>query len=353
MSEIEIRDFDGPLEALPEMARDTLAEEYGDRTWLDWNRPELARLHFADAAEPRDLIGAYDGGRLVGFIANLPRTYRLNGAAYRGVACVMMSTHKDYRGAAVYLIAESLRRVAEAGVDLAFFTAETGKRGWGLLERLRGGGFGFRVERLKRMRALVRGIRLDRIVESQRLKRHEALAVRLIGAHRPIAAPRVAGTVRPYRSADLDAVLELVGRYTDRNSLVRVFGRDSLARRLDAPGLTATVVYERDGAAAGFINFTVHELVSPRGRDRWAWLDLLHWDGLAPKERRALLAGLWQAGRERGCIGILEWDRGYYPKSALYLARFVPSSHAVQAFALVLNPRLQPANVKGLVELII
>lgn len=353
MPRVELRDFDGDLEALRAVARGTMAEDYGERAWLDWNRPELARHHFADAAGPGALIGAYDGARLVAFIANLPRTYRLNGAAYRGAAWVMMSTHQDHRGEAVYLVAESLRRTAEAGADLAFFSVETGNRSWSFFERMRTTGFGFRVERLKRMGALTRGIDLKRIVASQRLKPHETAAVKLVGAHRPIKAPRVPGVVRAYRAPDLDAVLELVGRASDRNRLVRVFDRESLARRLDAPGVTATVVYERDGAAAGFINFTVHELVSPRGRDRWAWLDFLFWEDLDAKERKALLAGLWQAGRERGCIGILELDRGYYAKGALFRSRFVPFPRAVEAYALVLNPRLSLAGVEGIVELIV
>jgi len=351
--EIELRDFDGNLEALPAMAHGTMAEDYGEEAWLDWNRPELARHHFADASGPRDLIGAYEGGRLVAFIANLPRTYRLNGATLRGVAWIMMATHKDHRGEAVYLIAESLRRATESGADLAFFTVETGNRSWSFFDRMRSTGFGFRVERLKRMRALARGIDLDRIVESQRLKRREAAAVRLVGAHRPVAAPRVPGVVRPFREADLDQVLALTRLYSDRDRLVRVFDGAALARRLDAPGVTATVVYERGGAVEGFVNFTVHELVSPRGRDRWAWLDFLYWDGLGAGERKALLAGLWRAARERGCIGILEFDRGYYAKGALYRSRFVPYPRAVEAWALALNPRLSLAGVKGVVELIV
>jgi hypothetical protein len=353
MSRIELRDFDGNLEALSAMARDTMAEEYGEETWLDWNRPDLARHHFADAASPGDLIGAYDGGRLVAFMANLPRTYRLNGATLRGVAWIMMATHKDHRGEVVYLIAESLRRASESGADLAFFTVEKGNRSWSFFDRMRSTGFGFRVEPVKRMRALARGIDLARIVASQRLKRREAAAVKLVGAHRPIAPPRVPGAVRPYREDDLDRVLALTGRYSDRDRLVRVFDPASLARRLATPGVTETVVYERGGAVQGFVNFTIHDLVSPRGRDRWAWLDFLYWEGLGARERRALLAGVWRAGRERDCIGILEWDRGYYAKGALYRSRFVPYPHAVEAHALVLNRELSLAGVTGVAELIV
>ncbi len=351
MGRIELRDFDGNLTALPAMAYDTMVEEYGQATWLDWNRPEITRLFFADVPDPRFLIGAYDGTRLVAFIANLPRTYRFNGQTYRGVASVMMAAHKDYRGAAAGLISECLHRNAEFGADFAFFTIEKGIRTWSLFERaLRPR---YRIERLKRMCLIARGIDLEKIVESQRLKWPEVAAIRLLGAHRPLAPPPVPGLVRDYRDADLDQILALTRRYSDHNCLVRVFSRESLARRLHTEGVTATLVYERRGAVEGFINFTVHELVSPRGRHRWAWIDFLYWDGLTAKERKALLAGLWRAGQEQGCIGIMEWDKNYYAKGALFRSRFVPYPHFIEVNAWVLNPDLSLQGIEGIVELVI
>ena len=351
MGKIELRDFDGNLAALSAMAYDTMFEEYGQDAWLDWNRPEITRHFFADVPDPRFLIGAYDGTRLVAFIANLPRTYRFNGKTYRGVASVMMAAHKDYRGAVAYLISECLRRNAEFGADFAFFTIEKGNRTWSLFEQALKPRY--RIERLKRMCAIARGINLEKIVEDQRLNRYEVAAYKLIGAHRPIPCPPVPGTVRSYRDADLDPILALTRRYSDQNCLVRVFHPESLARRLDTKGVTATLVYERGAAVEGFINFTVHELVSRRGRYRWAWIDFLYWEGLTAKERRALLAGLWQAGREQGCIGILEWDKNYYAKGALFRSRFIPYPHFVEANAWVLNPELSLQGVNRIVEQVV
>jgi hypothetical protein len=351
MGKIELRDFDGDLSALSALAYDTMFEEYGQEAWLDWNRPEMTRLHFADAPDPRFLIGAYDGTRLVAFIANLPRAYRFNGKTYRGVASLMMSARRDYRGAAVYLISECLRRNLEFGADFSFFTIERGNRTWNLFERaLRPR---YRIERIKRMCAIARGIDLEKIVEGQRLRRPEAAAYRLFGAARPIVSPPVPGAVRRYRDADLDRILALTRRYSDRDRLVRVFQPESLGRHLDTPGATGTLVYERDAAVEGFINFSLQEMVSRRGRHRWAWIDFLSWDGLTAKERRALLSGLWQAARDQGCIGLLEWDKNYYAKGALYRSRFVPYPHFVEANAWILSPGLSFKGVDGIVEQVV
>ena len=352
MGRIEVRDFDGDIAALGDMAYDTLLEERGDDNWLDYYRPEIARHLFADVPDPRFLIAAYDGSKLVAFVANLPRRYRLNGQTYLGVWSTMLGAHRDYRGAAVYLIAECLRRNQEFGADLAMLSIE--RRGYRSREmynaylRPR-----FPLVRVKPMYAITHAVDFDRIVQSQGLKWYERAGIRFWGAHRPITAPPVAGVVRPYAPADVDQILALLGRYSDRNSLVRVFTRESLARRLATPGVTATLVYERGGAVLGFINFTAHELVSRRGRHRWGWLDFLYWDGLSAGEQRALLAGVWQASRELSCIGILEWNKDYYDKRPLYRARFVPYPNYIEINAWVLNPRLSVRGVRSIVEQVV
>ncbi len=150
-----------------------------------------------------------------------------------------------------------------------------------------------------------------------------------------------------------DRVATLLPACSDRNCLVRVFQRESLARRLWTKGITSTLVYEHGGTVKGFINFTVHELVSRRGRYCWAWTVFLYWEGLTAKEQQALLAGVWQASREQGCIGIMEWDKNYYAKSALFRARFVPYPHFVEVSAWVVNPDLSFHGIDRIVEQIV
>jgi len=330
------------------MAYATLLEERGDSAWLDLNRPEIARHLFADLPDPRFLIAAYDGARLVAFIANLPRVYRLNGATYRGVIPTMLAARKEYRGAVVYLMAECIRRNQEFGADLALMMLEKNYRSWRMLE----GGLKpkYRIERLRTMCAFTRAVELESIVESQGLKRYESAAIRLAGAHRPIPFPSVSGVVRPYRDADLQQILALTLRYSDQGCLVRVFNERSLARQLHAEGVALTIVYERGGAVEGFINFTIHELLSARGRRRWAWVEFLYWESLTAQERKALLAGLWQASRDMGCIGILEWDKGYYSKGAFFRSRFLPYPLSVDVSAWVLNPNLSLQAVRKICE---
>lgn len=352
MGQIEIRDFDGDLDALGAMAYETLLEERGNDNWLDYYRPEVARCLFAEVPDPRFLIGAYDGGRLVAFVANLPRRYRLNGQSYLGVWSTMLAARRDYRGAAVYLIAECLRRSRDFGGDLAIVTIERkGRRSVHLYnDYLRPR---FPLIRVRTMIPFSHAVDFAAILRTQDLSWPERAGVRLWGAHRPLTRPTVTGLVRPGRPTDADAILALLDRYSDRNCLVRVFSREALARRLAWPAVTATVVYERDGAVAGFVNFTAHDLVSQRGRGRWAWLDFLSWDGLSRAEQAALLAGVWQAAQELGCIGLLDWSKGYYDTAPLWRARFVPYPNFIELNIWQLNPQFPVRSIRAIVEQVV
>ena len=351
MGRIEIRDFDGNLEDLRSMARQSWLCEYGSAPWRDLFRPELVRHIFAGVPDPRFLTAAYEGSKLIGFMANLPRQYRLRGKTYQGVVSTMFVTRQGYAGAGAYLISECLRRNAAFGADFALMFFVRGHRPWPLFDRVLGKRV--RIERLKTMHAIVHAVDFDKIVYSQSLTAFEVAAIKLLGAHRPIVRPPTPGLVRKYQREDLSRILAMTRRYPDQDSLVRVFDEESLGRQLSSGDVTQTVVYEREGSVHGFINFSTHAMVTRQGGYRWAWVDLLSWEGLSGSEKKALLAGLWEASRARGAIGILEWNKAYYSKMPLYRARFIPWLPLVEARAWILNPDLSLSGVNSVVEEVI
>lgn len=348
MGRIEIRTFDGDLEALRDMAHASLYPERGDEVWLDMNRPAVMARLFEHVPDPRLLIGAYDGTRLVGFLANLPRRYRLNGVTYRGVFTNLLATAPGYGGSTVYLIMECLRQNQAYGADFALIVLERGYSSWRLFEKALAPRY--RIERLATLHGIARPIDMPRLVASQRLGWPIRMGAHLIGADRPIEAPAVPGIVRPYAAADLPAIEGLLACCSDAGCLVRQFDRAPLASQLATDDLTATVVYERGGTVRGMINYAIHEHVSPRGRDRWAWIDFVSWDNLLPETRRALLSGLWHDARRRGCIGLMEWSKGYYSPWTLYGARFVPYPLRIDVNAWVFRPGLSLRGVGRLCE---
>jgi len=351
MGRIEIRGLDGHLDELRAMAHQSWLCEYGAAPWRDLFRPELVRHILAGVPDDRFLMAAYDGTTLIGFIANLPRKYRLRGKTYQGVVSTMFVTRHGYAGAGMYLISECLRRNAAFGADFALMFFVRGHRPWPLFDQVLRRRL--QMERLKTMHAIVHAVDFDKIVHSQSLTPVEVGAIKLLGAHRPIVASRTPGLVRAYQREDLSRILTMTRRYPDRDSLVREYDEETLGHQLSSGDVTATVVYEREGSIQGFINFSTHDMVTRQGRYRWAWVDLLYWEGLSGSEKKALLAGLWEASRARGAIGILEWNKAYYGTLPLYRTRFIPWLPLVEARAWIFNPDLSLSGVNRVVEEVI
>jgi len=350
MSTIEYRDFDGDLDALRAMAADSWNEEYGIHTWPDLYKPELARHFFAGVEDPRYLIGAYDGAKLVAFVANLPRTYRFEGRVYKAVMSCMLVGHSDYRrrGIALELIGECLRRNEEIGIDFALLTLEKKHRSSELFAKHLNPRH--RIEIVKRMFPITRPIDFSTLAANEGLKGYERAAVHLFGSHRPLIAPRVHGKVRPYADSDLSRIAELAEIDSMNGYLVRVFSKEALARQLHDGQVTQTVVCEKNGRVEAFANFTYYDLVGPRGAKRWAWLDFMHWEKIGYKEKKALLAGVWETARKNDSIGIMEWHKGYYRTGPLYRMRFVPYTRFLDLNAWIFNERVSLDKVQGIFE---
>ncbi|MBN1944664.1 MAG: GNAT family N-acetyltransferase [Bradymonadales bacterium] len=350
MVTIEFRDFDGDLEALRAMASDSWFSEYGIQTWPDLYKPDLARHYFAEVSDPRYLVGAYDGDRLVAFVANLPRTYRLKGKTYQAAQSCMLVGHKDYRRRhlALDLIAECLRRNQEIGIDLALLTLERKHASALMFQKHLTGQH--HIERVKRMAPVARPIDMEVLVRAEKLKWYESMVMRCLGAHRPMVLPDVPGTIRPYTASDLGSILAMLRRYPDDDCLVRVFNEESLARQLDQKNVTYTVVYEKGGETVGFINFSLLDLVNNAGRYRWAWVDFLAWAGLTWKEKKALIAGLWQNARDLGCVSIMEWTKGYYSIGPLLRSHFVTYPRYLDLMAWIFNPDLSLRGVEKILD---
>jgi len=351
MGRIEVRDFDGDFEALEAMGREAWFEEYGEGSWPDLYQPAMARYLCEDIQDPRFLVAAYDGGKLVAFLANLPRTYRLNGQCYRGVVSDMLAVRPGYSGAGVYVIGESIRRNRDFDGDFALLTLEKNHRCARMLRRQKLPASKFCT--LKTMVLLGHGIDFPKIVESERMSDWMARISRGVGACRPIAAPAVAGVARPYQPEDLPQALALAAGRSDRNRLLRVHNERTLAHQLHTENISFTIVYERAGALRGFANVILRDVVSPRGSVRWAWLEFLCWDDCNTREKRALLAAIRQACEPLGCIGILTWHAGIRASWPFLRAGFIPYPRLVDIMAWILNPQVSLHGIEEVSEQVI
>ena len=118
---VEIRRFDGDLQEVSDLIKASWGEEYRRKhkqpvmdysciDFLEWNlnRPD---------GDPDLLIGAYSGGKLVGFLGGFPHKLRYNDEVFRSASVSFVTTHLHYqrRGIGRSLIREAIIKIVEKG----------------------------------------------------------------------------------------------------------------------------------------------------------------------------------------------------------------------------------------------
>jgi GNAT superfamily N-acetyltransferase len=351
MSGITIEPFRGDYENLERMAIQTWREEYGEASFPNFYRPAFLRYMFEriQPGERDHLVAAYRGGEIVGFLGNVPQKFAFRGLTYPVTySCLLVVRHDVLRqGLASRLIGEALRINDRYRYAFSFFGLETGHRSTKMIEKFVREGR--RVEWVKKFRVIARVLDLDRVAASEGLKSWERAAVKAMGGHRP---PRPEGRIRlrEYGPADLDGCFSLLDRYQQSATMSLVWNREGLAWELDHPGVVQTLVCEKDGKLRGMINFIYHDHLG-KTAERWAWIHHLAYPDLDGRERLDFVHAFLRYIRDVGCLGAIEWTRGYYPQGAFYRARFFPYFRAVNLCAWIFEPGLSLGKIRDIYEI--
>jgi GNAT superfamily N-acetyltransferase len=349
---VSIETFRGDYEGLERMAHASWRDEYGQASFPNFYRP--AFLHYLFDRIPADrrdvLLGAYKGGEIVAFLANLPEKFHYQGKIYRAAYSCLLVVRKEYlrQGLALDIIRAAVElNKKKYGIDFSLLTLETGHRSTMMMEKL--AAEGNRIEKVRRSGVMARVLDLERVDASEGLKGYEKAAIRLLGAHRPPkAAPGVG--LREYRADDLDACHALLERYKDSVRLALAWDKHDLAVELDTPGVARTLVWEKDGRVQAMINFVQHDQLGKRV-ERYAWINHVAFPDLSPAERTAFLRAYLTRIREDGFIATVDFNKRGWPAGPFYRARFIPYPRAVNLVSWTFNPEISLAGIPVVYEI--
>ena len=348
---VSIEPFRGDYENLERMAIQSWREEYGEASFPNFYKPAFLRYMFErlKPGERELLLAAYRGEEILGFLGNVPQKFEYRGRVYPATYSCLLVVRRDAlrQGLASSLIGEALRANDRHRFSFSFFGLETGHRSTKMVEKFVREGR--RVEWVRKFRVIARLLDLDRVAASEGMKSWERAAVKAWGGHRP---PRLEGAVelREYKPADLDGCFALLDRYRRSVTLSLVWDREELARELLYPGVVQTLVYEKDGRIRGLVNFIYHDHLA-KTTERWAWVHHLAYPDLEARERLDFVHAFLRYIRDAGCLGAIEWTRGYYSQGAFYRARFFPYLRAVNLCAWIFDPGLSFGKVKDVYEI--
>lgn len=351
MTGISIEPFRGDLEGLEKMAHSSWRDEYGIASFPNFYRPAFLRYLFGHLKRNDHLVAAYRGEEIVSFLANVPHTFHFRGMTYHGLWSGLLVTRKELlrQGLAVATINEGLRLNQEYKYDFSLATFETGHRSTLMMKKFQAAGH--RLEFMKRLNVVARILDLPRVAISEGLKRWERAAIKVVGGH---LKPRKGGegTSREYRPEDLDNCLSLFNSYQERIELARVWEKDELGWELAYPGVSETLVYEKDGRVQGAINFIYHDHLG-QTKEQWAWVNHVVYFNLSSREKISFIHAFLCYLKEKGCIGVIEWTKKYYSQRTLYRAHFFPYFRAVNMYSWTFNPEISLKNVKQCNEILV
>lgn len=354
LSGISIEPFNGDLEQLEAMAHQSWREEYGAASFPNLYRPAFVSFLQRTIPEPNHFLAAYRNGELLAFLANLPRRIYYGGQACRAVLSCLLVCRKEYnrQGLATALIKEAVRINREkAGYDLALLYLEKGHRSSNLIQKLKAEGENLQF--LKNMFVLGRILDLDRVVKSEGLKKWEKAAIKLWGAHRvPEAEKTQEFELVPVEkeSAEAKTIRDWLNRYATSVDLSRVWqSEQELLRELVEPSVSETRLLRKNGQPVAVFNYFLHQHIG-QTVERWAWLNHVAFEGLSLTEQVQAINYLLRYLAESGVVGVIEWNRKYYPTSILYRARFFPYFRSVNLYAWVFKPEIKLRPLRNVYE---
>jgi hypothetical protein len=302
---IEIRTYDGEPAELAAFCTAVWRDRYRDKMTVPlWNGPFFEWELFSDAPGARDyLVAAYDGGRLVGALPSKPVNFHWQGQTLPGSFGSFFSVDPAYEKQAISLKLVLEQRRRHRARNVPFFTGYVIRRDPSAM----GPKFWKRLPDMYVASKLNLWIRMldHRTVGESLFSTFERRGSQVLGWFqlRP-KPPRPDAGIRPYRDTDLPDCLRLVNELSRSTDFGLVWDEATLARQLSFKEIPRTIVTERDGRVAGFVNYCLQPY---RGRAEFVAgvIDLLVVGDLPfAAKRRLLWAALYQMASE-GCHAAL------------------------------------------------
>ena len=345
---IEIRTFEGEPDELAEFTVRVWRKTYEGKMLITlWSEPFFRRELFDQADGREFLIAAYDGRRLVGSHPSRALRVRLCGEEIRATWGSFITVDPEYRrqGVALGMQREWARRHLDRGARVNF--------GFQYIRSPFACGPKFWLQQpdrfpiIRKLRLLFRPI--DHAAVSRfELHNFEAYGAKLLSTiQRKPSPPRNQSDIRLCRKADLRGCLELVEQAGKSADLAYLFGPGELERLLHCNQLSETVVLERQGTAAGFVNYCLLEIL---GRQvlRVAQIDLIAFGTLPRYDRRRLLkAALSRAADAGAQAAVVLWGSSY-ALAELLATGFMPGPREYYYIAAPMEKGIRFDNIRSL-----
>ena len=304
MSEIELRTFDGNMDELYHLIHDAWKHDYDERsrTVFEYTREYLSWCLNYPGSNPDLYVGAYLGGKLVGFGASFPQTLQLGKQKMAAVLSTFFTTDQAARrqGLGIKLIKERIGRMIDSGAQLNYFYLEMGLSSTPVYDKL-DEREDMDYHHLSKMNFFSKVLDYDRLNKVEYFMLWEKLAVRMtqhIGS-----AWKIDGEVRDYKPEDLENCFSLINT-VDPKRLSKVWSLDELAWQLDNVFDVGTLLVEEGDEVKAFVNY-YHIPVMGRTTERITIADNIVFGKASFKQKCEIVRRFTERVKQERSTGIL------------------------------------------------
>lgn len=323
---VELRPFEGTGKDLESFIVRVWRETYGGKMpvplwtaeYFDW------QFGLRDGCSRDHLIAAYDGNRLVGTSLAMLFQLRIGDMVYPAALSSWLSVDPEYRrqGIASSIMTEQYRIQREQGLPVRIAYTYSGSR-FSL-----GPAF-WQSKRKAIPNTSYRAGFWVRVLDGPRvaawnINRMEGRLTRLLAGWQP--APRAGRStvnIRPYRSVDLSACIDLIHTTLDRTDFGILWDEKSLDRHLSGGGVGRCLVAERNGVTVGFVSFHCLPFLG-RTEEVVGLMDLVSLESMTGPEQASLLDSCLLEMKASGTIMAVKLRTGDHPVIPFVRCGFLP-----------------------------
>ena len=190
----------------------------------DWGE-ELLQFH---APDPRLYVGAYKGKNLVGCMIAHPDTLRIRGKSFNtaviAITEVLMLHRKQ--GIASKMLEKMLSQITSLGFELVLAFQTAGRGGKNILKRA-----GFKkIYKYGHAGKVLDKDKMDKLMDLNPILRKIALKIisAKIGETKPVR-----GVIREVKEDDLDQIVDLLNKESDRLDIASYWTKEYLKKKID------------------------------------------------------------------------------------------------------------------------
>lgn len=322
---IEVRTYDGDAQKLSQfVVKNWLATYLNKVTVPDWSPDYFDwQMTGTDYPDRHFLLSAWKGTQLVGTTLAMPFPLWLNGHQVDAVQGSWFAVDPEFRrqGIGLKLSSEMNRRQKERNLygRLGYMFEDSkqslGPKFWKSGQT--------NTQFIRKMYLWARVLNGNAVCQWTNKAVDKFLLNMLPSMIYNVGNPPSESSVRDFKKEDLESCQELINQQAKKTDLAILWTSNRLLQQLNFPGITQTLVMEREGHVVGFLNFHLIGLFL-KGRIDSAIIDLFACDQLTSTESNRLLVAALQRMKQLGVDLALMREFAAQPYSSLLKARFIP-----------------------------